>query len=78
MTIDDRLNDVLSRLLKVPVESVHPQMTIENVSSWDSITHLELIDELEREFGIKFKPNEVINLIDYHTIRDVIQKHVQP
>ena len=77
MTIEERLNGLLSRHFKLPAESVTPDISMENVSSWDSLTHIELIDELEREFGITFKPNEVINLIDYHSIRDVIHRHVR-
>lgn len=77
MTIDKRLNDVLARVFKVPVESIHPNISMENVASWDSLSHIRLICALEEEFGITFKPNEAITLIDYHSMRNLIQKNLK-
>lgn len=45
-------------------------MTASDVDSWDSLTHMVLIGDIEKEFGIKFKlkelnkMNTVGNLID--------------
>ena len=37
-------------------------MTAEDIEMWDSLTHIELIVALEREFRVKFTTGEVTKL----------------
>jgi acyl carrier protein len=44
------------------------ELTIDTVSSWDSITHLMLIEKLENNFNIQITHNESIELFSEEDI----------
>ena len=47
---------------------------MENVPTWDSLAHVNLIYELEETFGVTFQPHEAINLINYASIQELLKK----
>lgn len=57
-----RLQLVFKRVLNLDDEIINEKTTIDNFSQWDSMKHLELIMEIEKEFGVEFQPHEVILL----------------
>lgn len=40
---------------------------------WDSIAHMQLVAELEREFGIMIETEDVIAMSDYAITRDILR-----
>ena len=42
-----------------------------DIGNWDSINHLNLILDLESEFGVKFLPNEIESM---QTVNDIFRK----
>ena len=47
-------------------------MTANDVSNWDSLTHMIMIGEVENTFGIKFKLKELNKLKDVGTLIEMI------
>ena len=48
--------------------------TASDIDEWDSLSHIELIDAIEREFGVKFKSKEVM---DWNNVGDIITSIAQ-
>ena len=42
--------------------------------SWDSLSHLMLIVKLEEKFQIKFKDDELVSLVDFKSICQIVSK----
>ena len=38
-----------------------PETTAKDVPGWDSLTHMIIIDSIEKHFKVKFKLNEIMN-----------------
>ena len=38
---------------------ITPETCADDIEDWDSIEHINLIDTVEKEFGVKFKMQEV-------------------
>lgn len=38
------------------------KISISNYPKWDSLKHFDLIANLEKEFNIEFKPNDIMKL----------------
>jgi acyl carrier protein len=49
-------------------------MTAQDVEQWDSLTHINLIVAIEREFRIKFTTGEVSNLKNVGELVSLIQR----
>ena len=46
----------------------------ENVESWDSLSHINLIFALEEEFDIEIDENEMVNMLSFEDIIKVMGK----
>ena len=50
------------------------KMTAQDVESWDSLHHIQLISEVERAFKIKFKLREVMGMKSVGDLIDLIDR----
>ncbi len=51
--------------------------TAYDIEEWDSVSHVQLIDEIEQEFGIKFTAKEIMSWEDVGEFVDAIQKKLE-
>jgi acyl carrier protein len=57
-----RLNEVFRSVFDDPALTVSEATTAKDVRDWDSIAHITLVIELEREFNVKFQMAEIEKL----------------
>ena len=57
-----RLNEVFRLVFDDPTLTVSVATTAKDVPGWDSIVHITLVIELEREFNVKFQMAEIEKL----------------
>lgn len=50
------------RALKLRAEEYRPDLRIGDVDQWDSVAHLDLMSEVEQEFGVRFDLDEMTAL----------------
>ena len=61
MGIRERLQKVFIDVFEEDIE-IYDEMTAEDVEDWDSLTHIQLVVEIEKEFNVKFTTDEVLEL----------------
>ena len=44
-----------------------------NCKKWDSMNHLNLIVELEMEFGVSFEPEEIARMVDFAAVCEILK-----
>lgn len=61
--------EILSKVTKAVIEIVEHQnfeltetTTANDVDGWESVTHMMIISEIEKEFSIKFKLMDLMNM----------------
>ncbi|MEO8131185.1 MAG: acyl carrier protein [Bryobacteraceae bacterium] len=59
MTILDQVRTTAADVLRVPLEKITKASTPEEIETWDSVEHLNLILALETQFGLEFEPEEI-------------------
>ena len=57
-----RLNEVFRSVFDDPELTVSRTTTAKDVPGWDSIVHITLVIEVEREFDVKFQMAEIEKL----------------
>lgn len=69
---------VLSNVIKITAESlgvresdVNENTLMEEMEEWDSLTHMELIANLESEYNIEFTVDEIMEMV---SIRKIVQQ----
>lgn len=51
-------------------------LTAADVPTWTSLTHVEMISAVERNFGIRFKLKEIMKMRNVGDLMDTIQAHL--
>jgi acyl carrier protein len=75
--LDSRLIKCLARVLEMKPLEINSNSSMDTLPAWDSLNHLKLILELEKEFEISFNNEETMNLISLPAIRKAVKKHLK-
>jgi acyl carrier protein len=62
MNIQDKLQTIFRNIFNEPNLIVSLDMNANDVDSWDSLSHMEMISQVEEEFGVKFKLKDLVKL----------------
>jgi acyl carrier protein len=68
-----KLKSVFQKVLEENDITITREMTAHDIEKWDSLRHIQLISEVERTFGIKFKLREVVSMKNVGDLIDLIQ-----
>ena len=55
----DKLSDIFKVLFNRPDLELNDNLTAKDVPGWDSFNHVNLIINIEEEFGVRFSNDEV-------------------
>ncbi len=69
----DKLSDVFRNVFDDDELEINRNTTADDVEGWDSLTHVTLIINVEKAFGIKFKSSEVASLKNVGELEDLIE-----
>jgi len=62
---EEKVREILSRELEVDISGINEGSSQESLSVWDSLNHLKIISELEKEFDLKFTIREITEAISF-------------
>jgi len=72
--IPDRLKQVIFRELDLEEFELEESTTAAMVPGWDSLSHIRVIAAVEEEYGIRFKPLEIIRLLNVGQLQELIDR----
>jgi acyl carrier protein len=52
---------VLARVFNVPAQDLRDDSSPDTIATWDSLAHMMMIVELEREYGISVAPADALD-----------------
>ena len=72
--LDVRLEKILKEVFQV--EKIDLNLSMDEIPEWDSFKHYELIVAVEKEFKIKFKITDAIEITSIPVIKSKILKRL--
>lgn len=75
MTNLEKYKNIFSKVLNVPEEVLGENFTFSNVDQWDSVAHLNLITELEDEFGVMFNSDEILHFGSFENGMKILERY---
>ena len=72
----EKINNVLVKTFKLSSKEVEKNLGMSDVATWDSITHMDLIVNIENEFKIQLSGDEIADMITFDNIRAIVGKHI--
>ena len=70
--IKHRIKNIMSAVFEIPVHEIDENSSPDNIESWDSLKHMNLIIALEEEFEIEFTDDEILETMNYALIESII------
>ncbi|MFH1916023.1 MAG: acyl carrier protein [Nanoarchaeota archaeon] len=70
----ERAFQVVSRVLKVEKNRINEATTQNSIETWDSLNHLLLITQIEREFHIQIPIEKAMSLFSMKQILECIEE----
>ncbi len=70
------IKEILADVLELPKENIDETTTMENVDTWDSLRHMEIMLAIEGKFGIQFEPDELVDMTTYCEIVKLVSQKV--
>tara|TARA_B100000242_G_C42840488_1_gene390361 strand:+ start:297 stop:536 length:240 start_codon:yes stop_codon:yes gene_type:complete len=61
--------------LSIKKEIIQNNLEYNSIPEWDSIGHMSLISELEKNFGISIETDDVIDFSSYEKGKEILKKY---
>ncbi len=72
--IVSRVANVFHEAFAVPAEIITSQTAPDDVPKWDSLGHMNMVSILEKEFGLQFEIDEIMEMASVQNILDVLAR----
>jgi acyl carrier protein len=71
---EDKLYRVLSQVFGVPAAQITDDSSPDTLSTWDSMSHLNMVVALEAEFGVQLTPEQAMEMLSVRLVRMTLQE----
>ena len=72
--MEEKIKKIMSNIFEIDINDISKNTSPSDFESWDSLSHLMLIVKLEEKFQIKFKDDELVSLVDFKSICQIVSK----
>jgi acyl carrier protein len=72
--LDAKLEEILKKVFKT--EKINLESSIYDISEWDSLTHIQLINAIDEEFEIEIELNDAIIMTSIPIIKKKIMNYL--
>ena len=74
--IQKKLKSVMVSVFNIKQREINEKSSTDNIKSWDSLKHINLVVALEDEFKVRFSHKEIGGMINFKIINLLLsQKH---
>jgi len=70
-----KLFEIISRVMNVPILEINDDSGSESIQEWDSFNMYVLLNEIEKEFNIKFSLEETLEIKNVGDFKKQLKKH---
>ena len=70
-----KLFEIVSRVMNVPISQINDNSGSESIQEWDSFNMYVLLNEIEKEFNIKFSLEETLEIKNVGDFKKQLEKH---
>ncbi len=72
---EDKLKRIMADIFDIDVSTIDDSTSVDTVSAWDSLNHLNLVLALEHEFNITFSVEQTVQILNYPLIKAILGEH---
>lgn len=72
--MDRKLTALLAEVFNIKEAEIAPELTKNDVGNWDSLTQMEVVVSLEREYNVSLGIPDIVRMISVAAIMDVLRE----
>ena len=72
------LRQIVADILVVRPEEIQDGSSPREFPQWDSAAHIEIVLAVEGEYGVRFTPGEMVEVMSVGALRDVLRRKGAP
>jgi|SaaInlStandDraft_3_1057020.scaffolds.fasta_scaffold45691_3 acyl carrier protein len=74
--IEKKVKYILSSVFNILVKDIQDTDNIspDTINSWDSLNHMNLVSALEEEFSLEFSDDEIVEMMNFKLINEIINQ----
>ena len=76
MNIEEKVKEIIAKVLEVEVSEINDDTAIGDIPEWDSLSHIQIVSSIEKEFGFNFTPDVMMDLEDVSDIVAAVEERV--
>ena len=74
--MEEKLKAIMAEVFNVSESEISKKSSLHSISSWDSLTHINLIMVLQKKFNIRFEDEEIPTMVNYMMISNTIKSYI--
>jgi acyl carrier protein len=74
--MEEKVLAIMSKTFHIDVSLLSTITSKEDLSQWDSMSHLNLIVDIENEFDISFTNEEIVSIIDFKSLLKLLKNKI--
>jgi acyl carrier protein len=75
--IVERIKKIISSIVKHDNFEMSAELTANDVAGWDSLSHIKIINEIEKDFNIKFKLKDLNRMNKMGNVIELVTSKIQ-
>jgi acyl carrier protein len=73
MALEEKLSNIFFNIFGLEKEKFSLALAPEDVANWDSIGHMNMVMDLEKEFDLQFEVDEIMEMSSPQKILDILR-----
>ena len=72
--MNEALVSILAEVFGLREDQIVPELTKDEVSTWDSLNQMDLVVSIEQKFGISLEITDIVRMVSVANICDVLKE----
>ncbi len=72
---EEQLKQVVADVFGISTATIGDETSVDTVTEWDSLKHLNLVLALEHQFNITLTTEQTVEILNYPLIKAVLAEH---
>tara|TARA_Y100000992_G_C21095823_1_gene410193 strand:+ start:199 stop:429 length:231 start_codon:yes stop_codon:yes gene_type:complete len=74
---EKKVKEIISKRFNIEIKDINKNLTFNSVDKWDSIGHINLMLDLEKNFDIELDENDTEGMLDYEKIISTLKNYIK-
>ena len=70
----ERVYKIISQVFNIPIENINDESSSDDIETWDSLKHMNMVLALEEEFNVQFGEEQVLEMLNVGLIIEILKE----